>query len=246
MKNKLYLSAGMPRAGSGWYYNLTHDLLVAAGSQDARDIRNRYHLGSILTEVNCNIGALTLRRMLLVLVPVVLGNKFIIKTHAGLTQFVSLLIHQGVIIPLYIYRDPRDALLSAYEYGERARQNNRDGAFSQLLTFDAAIMFMQEYVDISESWLACNRALHTRYEDMLLNYDDEVKRILNFLEIDRDISGIKQVIAEYRPDGALSDQRGRHLVKGKIGRFREKLTPAQQLLCQDVFKPYIEKMGYPL
>ncbi len=245
MRNKLYLSAGMPRAGSGWYYNLTHDLLVAAGFQDTRDIRKRYHLGSILTEVNCNIGALTLRRLLLVLVPVVLGNKFIIKTHAGLTQFASLLVQRGVIVPLYIYRDPRDALLSAYEYGERARQNNRVGVFSELLTFDAAIKFMQEYVDISESWLACNQAMHTRYEDLLLNYEAEVRRIVNFLEIDRDNSEIRKVITEYRPEGALPDQKGRHLMKGKIGRFREQFTPAQQLLCRDVFKQYLEKMGYP-
>jgi hypothetical protein len=31
----LVLSAGMPRAGSGWFYNLTHDLLLANGAQDA-------------------------------------------------------------------------------------------------------------------------------------------------------------------------------------------------------------------
>jgi hypothetical protein len=45
----------MPRAGSGWHYNLIHDLVVAGGGQDARQIRQRFHLERFLTEVNCNM-----------------------------------------------------------------------------------------------------------------------------------------------------------------------------------------------
>jgi len=46
----LTFSVGMPRAGSGWYYNLTHDLVTATGGEDARLIRRRYHLGRVLTK----------------------------------------------------------------------------------------------------------------------------------------------------------------------------------------------------
>ena len=35
----IILSVGMPRAGSGWDYNLTNDLMLANGAQDARQIR---------------------------------------------------------------------------------------------------------------------------------------------------------------------------------------------------------------
>ena len=143
---KLILSVGMPRAGSGWYYNLTHDLGVAAGYQDAREIRKRYHLQEILTEVNCNIGALTPHRLFLVLIPVLLGNTFVIKTHSGISRTASSLIQRGVIKPLYIFRDPRDASLSAFEYGERSRQDNRTGEFSKLMTIENGIGFIRDYV----------------------------------------------------------------------------------------------------
>jgi hypothetical protein len=113
----IILSVGMPRAGSGWYYNLTHDLALAAGCQDAHRIRQRYHLQKVLTEVNCNIGALTPRRLLAVLAPSVLGNTFVIKAHAGPTPFALRLMRSGQLRPAYIYRDPRDAMLSAYENG---------------------------------------------------------------------------------------------------------------------------------
>jgi hypothetical protein len=41
----IILSTGMPRAGSGWYYNLTNDLIIAAGYQDGHNMRQRYSLG---------------------------------------------------------------------------------------------------------------------------------------------------------------------------------------------------------
>jgi hypothetical protein len=244
MPTKLILSVGMPRAGSGWYYNLTHDLIVAAGFQNAREIRTRYHLESILTEVNCNIGALTPHRLFFVLVPVSLGNIYVIKTHSALTGLTRFLIHREVIKPLYIYRDPRDALLSAYEYGKRSRRSNKTGVFTQLLTIEDAIAFMNEYVDISKKWLACREALHTRYEDLLLDYDNEVGRLIQYLNLDSGNVLLREVIENYRPGGVKSGQRGTHLVKGKIGRYRDKLTLEEQALCLQAFQPYLDEMGY--
>mgnify|MGYP001139047165 CR=1 FL=1 len=37
----IVLSVGMPRAGSGWHYNLIHDLMEAAGYTDAQAILDR-------------------------------------------------------------------------------------------------------------------------------------------------------------------------------------------------------------
>ena len=246
MSAKLLLSVGMPRAGSGWYYNLTHDLVVAAGFQDARELRKRYHLERVLTEVNCNIGALTPHRLFLVLIPASLGNIFVIKTHAGLTRLARFFIQHEVIKPLYIYRDPRDALLSAYEYGERSRQNSKTSAFSQLRTIEDAVDFMHDYLEISRAWLACRKVLHTRYEDLLLDYDIEVNRIVQYLNLDRENVLLREVIENYRPGGVKSGQQGTHLVKGKIGRYKDKLTIEQQSLCLHVFQPYLEEMGYNL
>jgi len=246
MSAKLILSVGMPRAGSGWYYNLTHDLMVAAGFQDGREIRKRYHLESILSEVNCNVGALTPHRLFLVLVPVSLGKIFVIKTHAGLTRLASFFIQREVIKPLYIYRDPRDALLSAFEYGEGSRKKSKTSAFSQLTTIEDAIAFMYDYVEISKTWLACHEALHTRYEDLLQDYDNEVNRVVQYLNLDVENVLRRGVIENYRPGGVKSGQRGTHLVKGKIGRYKDKLTLEQQSLCLQVFQPYLEEMGYTL
>ena len=236
----------MPRAGSGWHYNLIHDLIVSSGGQDARDIRQRYHLGRILTEVNCNIGALTPQRLIPVTVPAIMGNTFVIKAHAGPKSLALRLIGTGLIQPTYIYRDPRDALLSAYEYGQRKRESGREGPFADLDSIETSIDFMQEYIQISEAWLACEQSLNLRYEDLLIEYDSQINNILNFFELDSDDPTIRFVVDQYRPNKGSSAQKGTHFVKGKIGRYREKLTSEQQQLCLDVFGPYLERIGYPI
>jgi hypothetical protein len=40
----IVLSVGMPRAGSGWHYNLVHGLMKTTGCADARAIREKYRL----------------------------------------------------------------------------------------------------------------------------------------------------------------------------------------------------------
>jgi len=246
MPSPLIVAIGMPRAGSGWHYNLVHDLVVAAGGHDARVIRRRYLLKRILTEVNCNIGAFTPNRLLPVMVPPLFNQSYVIKAHAGPTSLALRLVKNGMILPLYIYRDPRDALLSAYEYGRRKRDAGRRGAFADLNSIESAIEFMVEYVEISKSWLACQQALHTRYEDLVLNYVTEANLIVDFLGLSHQDEAIKLVIHKYHPEQGRADQRGTHFVKGKLGRYREKLTDDQQRLCLKSFGNYLEMMGFPI
>jgi hypothetical protein len=246
MPSPLIVAIGMPRAGSGWHYNLIHDLVVEAGGQDARMIRRRYLLHRILTEVNCNIGAFTNKRLIPVMVPAFLNNTFVIKAHAGPSPLALRLIKNKMIKPLYIYRDPRDALLSAFEYGQRKREASRTGAFSDLIRIKDAITFMTDYVRISKSWLSCEYLLSTRYEDFVTDFGAESKRIFDFLGLGTQTEGLNKIFQKYHPTKGHSNQQGTHFVKGKIGRYREKLSKREQQLCIEVFGDFLEIMGYPV
>ena len=169
-----------------------------------------------------------------------------IKAHAGPKQLALRLIQQGLLKPTYIYRDPRDALLSAYEYGQRKRNSGRSGPFADLDSIETAIGFMCKYVKISESWLACEQSLNMQYEDLLSNYDAEITRLLEFFGLDPENPVLLLIIAQYRPDQGSSKKKGTHFVKGKIGRYREKFTLEQQQLCLEAFGDYLERMGYPI
>lgn len=242
----IVLSVGMPRAGSGWYYNLIHDLVVANGGKDARQIRKDYHLEGILTEVNCNIGALTLRRVSGVLVPVWKGENFVIKAHSGPTLVGNLAMSLGWIKYTYLYRDPRDALLSAMDFGKRTLEKGHPNAFSHLTDLDKAIDFMLDYCKIWEDWMQQENILHARYEDLLTNYDAEALRLISYLNIQTSSQSVNNIVEKYRPGKAKEGKDGLHFFKGQIGRFKERFNDAEQAKMADKFAPYLGKMGYEI
>lgn len=241
----IILSVGMPRAGSGWHYNLVHDLMKTTGCADAREIREKYHLQTILTEVNCNIGVLSARRLGMVAIPALMGNTFVIKAHAGPSSTSRLMQSLGLLRITYIYRDPRDAMLSAFDYGQRALQKGRPNAFSHLTDFKKSLDFIMEYVHIWDKWMKEKNVLIARYEDLLTNYDEEVARLVEFLQLNGSKPEVQQVTETYRP-GAAEGQQGLHFYKGKIGRFRESYSAEQQAILREKLGPYLVRMGYEI
>jgi hypothetical protein len=240
----IVLSVGMPRAGSGWHYNVIHDLMATTGCADARDLREKYRLQKILTEVNCNIGVLSARRLGMVTVPALMGNTFVIKAHAGPSAWSRLLESLGLLRVTYIYRDPRDAMLSAFDFGQRAIEKERPNAFSHLTDFPKTLDFMIEYVHIWEKWMGEKTPLIARYEDLLTDYDNEVNRLVKFLKLNGDQPEVRKVIELYRP-GKGDGQQGLHFYKGKIGRFRQSYDAEQQKIMSTRFGYALAKMGYP-
>lgn len=241
----IVLSVGMPRAGSGWHYNLIHDLMKTTGCVDARDIREKYNLQNLLTEVNCNIGVLSARRLGMVSLPSLLGNTFVIKAHAGPTYVSRIFSTLGLLRITYIYRDPRDAMLSAYDFGQRALVKGQPNAFSHLSDFEKSVDFMMQYVHIWEKWMNESNVLIARYEDLLTNYDDESSKLVNYLKLDGNRPEVRTVIEQYRP-GVNDEQQGLHFFKGRIGRFREAYNNAQQQVLKEKLSVYLPRMGYEI
>jgi hypothetical protein len=240
----IILAAGMPRAGSGWHYNLVHDLVVAAGGQDARVIRRRFLLRPFLTEVNCNIRTLSTKRLAPVLVPSMLGNTFAIKTHSGPSPMALRLIRSRRMRVTYIFRDPRAALLSAFEYGQRARAAGRSNAFTRLENIDQAIDFIKVYLRIWKQWTAVKDIHSLRYEDLLANYDAEALRLARFLKADPDTAAAKEAIEFYRSEKGAPGSKGQHFQVGEAERFRTALTPDQLKAANEAFGSYLPEMGY--
>ena len=239
----IILSVGMPRAGSGWHYNLIHDLMQTSGAIDARDIREKYHLQNILTEVNCNIGVLSARRLAMVTIPALMGNTFVIKAHAGPSAASRLLQSLGLLHITYIYRDPRDAMLSAFDYGQRALQKGQSNAFSHLTDFQKSLDFMMGYIFIYEKWINEKNVLAARYEDLLTAYDNETMRLTKFLHLDASRLEVQKVVDAYRP-GSAEGQQGLHFYRGRIGRFREAYNAEEQSILTDKIGLYLQRMGY--
>ncbi|MCX6066868.1 MAG: sulfotransferase domain-containing protein [Chloroflexi bacterium] len=243
----IILAVGMPRAGSGWHYNLVHDLMETTGCDDARDIRAKFGLEKILTEVNCNIGVLSARRLIMVTRPALMGHTFVIKAHSAPTVWARALIQGGIMRATYIYRDPRDAMLSAFDYGKRVlEKQGRPNAFSHLTDFQKTMDFFTEYVQGWEKWMQVPGALKARYEDLLQDYEAESGKLVRFLGVNPSDEAVKAVVEKYRPGGQVQGQQGTHFFKGQVGRFRERYSAEEQKQLAEKFGPYLLKMGYEI
>lgn len=241
----IVLSVGMPRAGSGWHYNLIHDLMQTTGCAEASEIRSRFRLQGVLTEVNCNIGVLSARRLAKVAVPGILGNTFVIKAHSRPTTPFRLMRASGLLRATYIFRDPRDAMLSALDYGNRGLQKGRPNAFSHLTDFEKAVEFMASYVHIWADWVRERGVLVSRYEDLVRDYDSEAGRLARFLDLNIRDQAVIDAVERYRP-GQAENRQGTHFFKGTIGRFREAFSPDQQKTLAARFGPHLNQMGYAI
>jgi hypothetical protein len=241
----IVLSAGMPKAGTGWYFNLTNDLLVAAGCQDIREIRNKYHLHSVLKHENCNIEQLTLRKLALIIPLHLLGNTFVVKTHHGPSTSSRYLISSGIIRPTYIYRDPRDAAVSAFEHGQELRSKGQHHPFAGLLSIEDAIRFMKQQFVIWNEWIRLDSVLVIRYEDLVADPFGEIERLASFLTIDVSPEVLRQIVSSYQASHLLHPKRDvLHFNKGIVGRFKTVMGPEEQDLCWQHFGGYLRKMGY--
>ncbi len=244
----IVLSVGMQKAGTAWYFNITNDLLQAAGHQDIRELRHRYRLQRFMTERNCNIGRPRLLKLLIVSLPHWLGNSYVIKTHEGPTQALLGLIDRGVVKVTYMYRDPRDVALSAFEHGEKIRRSGSVSktGFDRLTTMEEAIEFASGLLPVWRNWAVSGRALLVRYEDMRQNPYREGDRLAKHLSIDVPQEILRSIIEQYEIKNGSTESLPHplHFNKGITGRWKEMMTDEQVELCRTLYGDSIGKMGY--
>ena len=249
----IVISAGMQKAGTSWYFNMTNDLLVAAGHRDAREVREEYNLQSILVKNDVNITRLdhwALKRLERVTRE---GNTFAVKTHRGPSASLQGFLKKGSFAATYIYRDVRDVIVSALERGKVMRERGLDRrvfgigpyrSFARLHTVEGATLWGRwQLVPRWQAWTRCKGVLVTRYEDLLADTFGEVKRLAEFLQLDLDESTLRAICDKY--DGAQADRDVRiHFNKGVIGRHLEQLSPKHQQHCLKRLGPFLKQMGY--
>ena len=245
MNKKMILSVGMPRAGTGWFHNITQTLVIAAGGIHAGEIRNKYHLNRFLTEVNCNIGTISAYRLLPVISPLLFEQQYVIKLHAGRKPLADRLISAGLIKPTFIYRDPRDAVLSIYDYGQAAITNpTASTVFAGIRSIEEAIDFITPYINFARGWIQSEHTFSVKYETLLSDFDQVISQLVEFLEIDLKTDDPLTLVENLKPGRNTAGKKLTHFMKGKIGRYKEFFSPEQIALCNERFGSFLLEQGY--
>lgn len=243
----IVLSVGMQKSGSAWYFNLINEVLIAAGYHDARTIRDRFGLQSILQYGNCNIEELTPEKLSRVVALHNSGYTFAVKTHCGPTPIVASLLAEDIIKATYVYRDPRDVVISAMDHGRKIRNSSQNHTFAEYDSLEKTVYAVKEWLVIWERWRRLNRVLTVRYEDLLADPLKELKRLSSFLAIVVSSEKIQTILNRYKRENLDATNTDLlHFNAGVSERFKEVMSSQAQAYCLQHFGGYLHKMGYAL
>lgn len=241
----IVISAGMPRAGTGWIYNLTNDLLIASGGHDARAVRAAFKLEDVLLGPNCRLATVGRRRRLRLLWPHWRGRSFVVKTHRAPEPWMRRLVERDQARVTYIYRDPRDAIVSALGRGERMRRKGKKHTFAQFTTVTDTLDAAEAWCRGWDAWRASGLALLVRYETLHADPIGTLSLVADHLGRPLPAARLAALVATYAGDGDKTQLVKRsHKGKAVVGRYRTVMSAEEQALCTARLGPYLEQMGY--
>jgi hypothetical protein len=243
----IIISAGLQKSGTGFFFNITNDLLVAAGKDDIREIRERFSLEEVLKYYNCNIGDLNWGKIKKIMPLYLRGKTFVIKTHNQPNKWVNSLMAMRVVKATFIYRDPRDVVLSAIDHGKKIKEEGLNHTFATCSTIESTIPQVELWLRTTIPWMDLKGVLLLKYEDLLSDPVLQLKRLSNFLRIDVDEQDIRNILDKYDYNKLENDVKDYlHFNVGRAGRFHGMMDKKDLDACNRVFSPYLERMGYDI
>jgi hypothetical protein len=240
----LIVSVSAPRAGSSWYYQMITVLLLAAGQQNAESLREKYRWLFPGATRNMNVGILYGTKLLRLAALSQAFGSFAVKTHAKPTRMLRVLSRYRLAKSIFIYRDPRDRLVSIMNIAAKQREAGiGERSFAYIQGFDDALEAVTTSYQHFKMWEQNPETLLVRFEDLVQNRNTEMKRTADFLNLSLSDEAIATALARF--DEPNKEKR-LHFVSGKIGTYKEALTPEQIQQANTVLADDIVKLGYTL
>lgn len=232
----IIISSGFPKSASTLLFLYTESLIVASGKARGQRLFRRFNREGFTSHFGVLNTAWYVFASLFGLV--------VIKTHAGPTFFIRLLIALGLAKAYYSVRDPRDAMLSAMDHGAKARSKgivtDSDVAFAPFREWQDAVPAFRMHYARFEAWKKYGRVLFPRYELLMTQPEAELEKIVAYL----DRSALKKFIGQTVEAFNRSKSTTKNFNKGEVTRYREELDAEQIAALEKEFGACIVSMGY--
>jgi hypothetical protein len=239
------LSASAMRSGSSWFLNMTNDLLVASGYSSVREISKDERMRAIIQNDFADIAKPRYTKLIPLIYLSWKTGPFVVKTHSfpsrG-TRFFSILRQ---IKSTYIYRDPRDRLVSLMEMGERARkEGDSRSPFWGMHEFETALAHLRQALPHKQRWEQHPQTLLVRYEDLVHDPLRVMLQVNHHLGLSLSQDVLQGIIDRYNKRTLKKDERLTNFSVGEIGRYKEVLTGEQIRAIDHMLRDDLIALGY--
>jgi len=158
----------------------------------------------------------------------------------------------------FIYRDPRDMLVSHVFYATNMYSGHgMHQYYTETLTSmeerlnaaiegvaDPALSGVRQRYDAYLAWLDCPEILCLRYEDLILDRDAALGRLLEYLAARGFEPGLTRFQAVETLKARIAPQKSGTFRKGKPGNWREHFTDANKSRFKEVAGDLLIHLGY--
>lgn len=245
----IVISAGMRKAGTAWLYNMTNDLLVAAGFTDVRAQSLGFPMRALDRGDKCKTPRLDAAAAFRMGWAQRKGLTFPVKTHDAPGRAVRWMLRRDLLRATYVYRDPRDVIVSVLDHATASRKRAFKIDLDDIQDLPDALALVQRELARWEVWMRCPEALAIRYEDLVSDTVKELKRMVHHLNLAVPEGTCETVAARYQRKNYAKKTEKKiinsiHLNKGVPGRFRTAFSPEERARCEHQMRPYLTRMGY--
>ena len=171
---------------------------------------------------------------------------FVIKTHAYPPYLMRLLIRNDKIKLVYIYRDPRDAILSAMDHGKKILESGEHHTFAKFTDIDKAIIGAKKWCRISLRYINTTNVLSIKYENLVLDPIKTMQIVLYYLGVTLSDDIVSQIVEKYDASSItdLNQRSALHLNKARINRYKTEMSLLDMEKVGVALKEEISLMGF--
>ena len=243
----IVISSGMQKSGSAYFYSVINELLAASPrGADARAVKAKHGLEDLMRDHNNNVGELSFKTLFTLWRVSRREGVMVVKTHKPPTRASRWFTRLGLTRTVYSYRDPRDAMLSAMDHGQKIRDRGDEHSFAKLETFEDALKVAKRWVRTWEAYRQAPGVLTVRFEDMMQDPKPVAQDIIAFLGLPIDPEQRDAILWKFSKDNESGDRAGMHFNQPKVARHKAEMTDEQQAKCAKVFRKCLGPMGYEI
>jgi len=236
----IYLSASLPKSASTLLYAYTEEMLHASGRRNGQAALRRLIQEGRLQGVDTFLEHVRFKEVLYLLWLNLWNGDVLIKTHAAPGFWVRQLVRLGLMRASYIYRDPRDVLLSGMDHARRTAETPM-ARFQHYDSLENGLLHLKWILRRTNWWLDFGKAHFMTYEGLLTQPQTELVKLSRYFGwslTEAQIEAIIQQEAKARSYGK------RQFNTGKLSRYAKEMSPAQQARCREVLGADIKRLGF--